>query len=269
MRFRLLCIPFLMAVSVGWITCESASGQGFLKNLGNQLGGQIGEQIRREIPRVVNGSPPNRSTPNPGNPGGPPQIQSMDIPSESGRENVGRPGFRSDDFFTPGPSQPPRVIQQPPRTTSPNLTYPPQTYPNQTYPTQTFPSRTYPGQTQPRQTYRSQTYPPNSSARPPTKSVSVSNQKFKLRCPRSLSQSVSYQLLSNGRAFPFTMNPGEAHKIVEAQVWRIRYTSNGREVSYRLRGGATYEFERDANGQLQLFREPETDVEPPLRSSDR
>tara|TARA_R110002049_G_scaffold4601_4_gene31972 strand:+ start:251797 stop:252621 length:825 start_codon:yes stop_codon:yes gene_type:complete len=266
----------------------TASAQGLL----NQLGKQLGEQIRREIPRVINGRSPSISRPSPNPPtfGGDnnnqqPAAMGAAIPSESGRESTGGPKFNPDDFFGPSPSQPPQTVQprpsttQPPRviypqpgTTYPGTTYPSQTYPSQTYPSQTYPSSTYPGNTYPSQTYPSQTYEshsvPSYTSNPPrVSSPSVSNREFKIRCPKSLSRSVSYQLSSNGKAYSFTMNPGEMHTIVEARVWRIRYSSGGRDVSYRLRGGSTYEFAIDSNSQLQLFKELETDQEPPVRSS--
>ncbi|MEM9586578.1 MAG: hypothetical protein AAGA03_04800 [Planctomycetota bacterium] len=212
-----------------------ASGQGFFDQIGRQLGGQLEREIRRAIPGRQISPPADERGP----------ARAMSDPNESGVENTNPGRFLPDDFFTP--QQPPRQTfpRQPPRQVIP---------PQQQIPRQTFPQQPVQGQV----------IVPSQSPAPPVRTADVSGQSFKLRCPASVGRSVSYQLLTGNSSFPYTMGPGQAQTINETRVWRVRYTSGGKQVTYRLRGGRTYEFDFDPSGQLQLYQ-AEMDPEPPIR----
>jgi len=266
-----MAVTLFMAIFLGG-GVRSSNAQGFLNELGRQLGNQVEREIRGRINPPSNGG----SRTNPGT-GPQPGAQGMSIPGESGRQNNGGGAFDGGDFFGPpsggtGPRIiPPRLIQprQGRRTVDPQPIYRP---PGNAQPMtpQTTPQRTYPQTTIPRQGY-SESDPAGVMSIPPPRAAvlpAVSNQEFRIRCPKDLSSSVSYQLVSGQSEYPFTMTPGQIHKIVESRVWVIRYSSDGREVSYRLRGGKTYEFAR-LNGKLTLYEDDTVEAEPPKRSSLR
>lgn len=215
---------------------------------------QIGDQINREVERGIRDmvQPSTPRIQNPRNPGrgvqDPPQAQSPASnsfnPNESGSQNQGTP-FQSGNFF-----QPPQQWVQPRPQPQPYPVVNPQPTP---------------------QPYRVIETRPQSrvvNSPPQREVVSVSNQDFKIRCPRSMTQSVPYRLIGGGSEYPFTIQPGQAQTIAETRVYRIRFRpGTGGEITYRLRGGKTYEFGFDANGQLQLFEDDLAEAEPPKKST--
>lgn len=261
MRHPTRMIPALMILGF-LIQSPSALAQSLLERFGRSIEGSI-----------QRGSPPNITlNPFPNMPSQPqdnrPRSQGFGIPGESGRENNPGGFFRPDNgFFQPQPGTPPRQIVQPqPTPIERSQPYPQPTFPNQprqVYPTQPVPqfSPVPSGNTQPRIIRQ------EGIVGPPVRQAAVSGLPLSIRCPKTLGRSVSYQIISDKSSYPFSMSPGQIQRLTESRIWRIRYPSGGRQVVYRLRGGKTYEFDTDGNGNLQLYEDDQTVAEPPKRSS--
>jgi hypothetical protein len=228
MKARQLCY-FLISC---WIFqsasfVATAGAQGLLDQIRGRVEGEIRQALGAD--RIQPDQP------------SPPQNRSQSVPWESGNQNNPGGNFRDSGGFLV-PSSPP-----PSSSISPGMT-PGRVNPNP----QTFPQS---GST------------PNVSYREvPVRQTSPNGQPIKLKLPDSMSQSVKYQLVLGTRSLDYQMRPGESQTFNETNLWLVRYRSEGSEITYRLRGGKTYEFEVDSQGRISLFEPmPDEFPEPPKR----
>ena len=220
---------FYVSGAVAWsalLYLTAAPAQG--QNFFDQLRQQIGSELQRAGESQTFRPP---SSP----PGNTPPAQQYSVPNESGQQNNAGNFFRDDGFFVPDSSnRPPRVVSPQPR---------------------------YPQRASPQQSY------PQSSVLddPPVRRDDPTNEDFKVRAPESMAATVSYRLISGDSVYPYTIAPGQAQTVTESRRWTIRYVRGNREVSYRLRGGNTYEFGIDSSGLVQLYKLDPHDAEPPTK----
>lgn len=207
-------------------TGSQALAQFDLEGLRNRLEGEF----RQAIPRVSG----------PSNQGGSsdqreeqPSTEGFSLPGESGQQNNPGGSFRDDGGFDPNSSRPPRASG-----TSSNSYY------------------------QRQQPNRATTSYPDV----PTRQRQPNGQTIRLRAPRGLTSVSRYQLQTGGKQYRYEMNSGESQTFPESAIWLIRLQSGPKELVYRLRGGNSYEFDVDSQGDLKLYRiDPSAPPEPPMR----
>lgn len=229
-----LLIAGLPAVSVG---------QSDLQKIGKFLQGvqQLQQQQNNRQPTPSN--PPNQGyRMSPGN------------PNSSGDRNRGN--FIGDSFFGPSNGQWQTVPQngsRPPYSNQPPYnTYPPGTFPNNGQVIRNHQGHViYPNGSWQPQVIRDSGVASSGStvyADPPKVPVkSYSRLPIVLRCAPDAVGTCQYELLTtSGKAFPYTINAGQAQNLVETTDWAFRYRPqpNADYQTYRLRGGKTYEIHK-------------------------
>jgi hypothetical protein len=230
-------IGLLSAILIG-LAATPAFSQGIFGDIADQLGGRLEQEINRRSRRF-----------NPPQDNGLPRTQS-DIPSQGGGQNIDN-RFSGGGFFTPGNRIAPMPSQPNPSNRVPStLEYTPQPVPNM-------------GGTM--QGRLVQNYP-----EPVSRSSAKRNGlPIKLRCDKSLTQTVKYKLRLSSKAFPYTIRHGESQSFDDTRQWLVSFTRGQREITYRLTGGNMYTFDLDSNGELELFEELTVDgviiPEPPKR----
>jgi hypothetical protein len=252
----------LLALSTVFLLPSQAFSQGgFLDGLRGQVERQLGgavQQFGNEMRGATNPPPPPAS--------GEGQPRSFGaVPGESGRNNqagnffnpqpgLGQPNYGQPNYGQPNYGQPnygqPNYGQ--PNYGQPNYGQPNYGQPNYGQPT-TIPPGTVPTGSIP-------TY-----SEPPLRVDSFSGQPIHIRCPKGTDITLGYELIVAGTPYPYNIAPGEKQTFDENQLWLIRYQVEGVQVTYRLRGGNTYEFDRDSQGKPQLYRNGQPYPEPPTR----
>jgi len=225
---------------------------------------QLRNEVRREVQGAIDRGLPRQSQPQnprqPQNPVQPPKVgaaRSNSIPSEAGLSNNPGAGFTDRGGFAP------------PRGNPPNFNVPSQTIPQQTFQQSTIPQQTYiPSNQQSNQGIlpSSGSSQGSSYSDVPQRSAAFSGQPIKLLTPKTMPQSVTYQLIVGSTPYSYTMRPGESQTFNEEQLWLIRFQDRGSSVTYRLRGGRKYEFEVDGQGRISLHEVSSVSFpEPPKR----
>lgn len=120
-------------------------------------------------------------------------------------------------------------------------------------------------QTQPETRYRSGD---EYRSEPPVLRETVVQQPIKISFRRTQSGTCDFTLISGSSEFARTLKPGQMQPLKGSSAsWLVRYVGRGGQKTYRLRGGQNYEFRRDGEGFMQLYRLPPKPVvieEPPL-----
>ncbi len=239
---------------------------GFLDGLRNQVQSDIGGAVQQFGAEIRGGFNPTPAPPPPTS--GQPQLRSL--PGESGRNNTPgnffnpQPGFNQPNYGQPNYGQPnygqPNYGQ--PSQGQPNYGQPTTGQPYYGQPNTGQPSYGQPSYGQPGTTLPSSSTP--SYSQPPLRSDTHNGQAINVRCPKGNDVTINYELIVDGKPYPYSMGPGQKQTFNDTQLWLIRYDSAGSKVTYRLVGGNNYEFDRDAQGNPQLYR-GEQYAEPPTR----
>lgn len=103
---------------------------------------------------------------------------------------------------------------------------------------------------------------------PPVLRERVVEQPIKISFRRTQAGTCDFTLISGDSEFGRSLKPGQMQPLKgSSATWLVRYVGRGGQKTYRLRGGQDYEFRRDGEGFLQLYRvPPKSDVieEPPV-----
>lgn len=245
-------------IAIGVMSYSEASAQRDLfRNLGRELGNQGREMLQRELGNII---------PQQGGGGGI-QTQRSGIPSEGGGTSGGnrRDFIGESEFMLPGgggfANQPQPIIQQPQIQPQPGFGNQP-FYPSQPQPTNPQYSQpsmraTFPDdQSQSRFVDQGQVqtvFRTNTSASPFPGNPVMSNQYVVIRCPDSVSGSITYSLVSNGRKMSYTMSAGQEQRFRVGTSWVIEYNDGSKLRKYALNGGKTYTMRRENDGRWQLY----------------
>ncbi len=187
------------------------------------------EDIGREYGVPIPKSNPRRNDPEP--PDDDNEYRSKSIPSESGKESGGG-NFRRDPGW--GQPRPGRRTSPPPRRSQPSP------------------------QPEWRETYQ----PPIQSTVQPVAPAT----KITISCPKTESETCSYELIAGERSYSYTLKPGYRQTMTTRTAWRIRYQSGAGIKIYRLRGDSDYFFRTNEQGHWQIYRKraQTEDEKPPM-----
>ncbi len=260
-------LAYCMAQSSSFIA--TASAQGLLDQFRNRVEGELRQAIEGNRvqpgpsqPPIQSRNPPHsNSKPSEGgnqnNPGG--SFRSNSVPWEAGNQNNPGGNFRDSGGFLVPSSPPPSNMGS--QRTIPQTGNPSQ----RTF--QQGSSIQQGSSVQQGSSIRQGSSIPSSTYREvPVRQTASNGQPIKLKLPDSMRQSVKYQLILGSRSLDYEMRPGESQTFSDTNPWLVRYRSEGSEVTYRLRGGNTYEFEVDTQGRISLFeKRPDEFPEPPKR----
>ena len=224
---QLICRCLLALTLVTSLPALGFSQGGFLDGLRGQVQRELGGAAQQFGSEIRGGFIPNPGSPSP-NDGRPRSFGA--VPGESGRNN------QPDGYFNPQPGF-----------GQPNYGQPDYGQPNYGQPGSRPPISSTPSYSQ-----------------PPLRSATHNGKAINVRCPKQNGVSINYELIVDGRPYPYSMGPGEKQTFNDTRLWLIRYTSAGSNVTYRLVGGTTYEFDNDPQGNPQLYRS-EQYAEPPTR----
>ena len=238
MKFKTVILS--MAVVVGAST--SLSAQNFFDQLKNN--------VQNEINNAINGGQRRPQQP----PQPRPSFQS--VPSESGKKNIGNPGWGGGGDFVIQPQPVPRPNPgtrpyQPPQYVQP---YPqPQPQYGQPYPSNQHVYVQPQQQSQPwvSNSGSSVVYGQSTSYSVPGPPVSVAN-TVRIHCTESSQGSCPYTLISSYGEYPFSISAGQEQRFDLNTTWKIRLKAAGKMKTFNLKGGKLYRLKRDNSG-WQLY----------------